>query len=381
MADIYGRGAKAKYLGDISSNLGKNISDSFYVAFDSSRGHEKLFLDILKPLTTAKNQNKGHALSIMDEARHLDQEIDIPFVIDRLPRDIKAKDAQEIVDSVFSIKAMTDAAYVLENKVFRNNQLAAGRRHISYGEFDTLATPVLREEASSIRMAFDPTSNSVIPLTKGAIDDLYADGGQLAKSGWALGDDVANQTSYVMVKQGVAVKELPQQVLKYDSNYLTTLYKDQYFIQTKKTAVVDGVATAADAVISTAKNKKEAQKAIEALRANNPDVEYTWKNARELTAQQNVDSYDSLRRSTGGLFFSKKGERLKDTAGRLADIEDPVASLQRQAASVSRLVELRPVVDLMKQRFVNSFPDFSEKGFPLAKTSIVNRDKIVDDQS
>lgn len=381
MADIYGRGAKAKYLGDISSNLSKNLSDSFYVAFDSSRGHEKLFLDILKPLTSAKNQNKGHALSIMDEARHLDQDIDIPFVLDRLPRDISSKDAQEVVDSVFSIKAMTDAAYVLENKVFRNNQIAAGRRHVSYGEFDTLATPVLRENTSGIRTAFDPTTNSVVPVNKAMLDDLYEEGGQVVKSGWAVGDDVANQTEFVLVKNGVQVKELPQQVLKYDSNYLTTLYKDQYFIQTTKTAVVDGVTKTTDAVISTAKNKKEAEKAIEALRKENPDVEYSWKNARELTAQQNAESYDSLRRSTGGLFFSKKGERLKDTAGSLADIEDPVASLQRQAASVSRLVELRPVADLMKQRFINTFPQFSEKGFPKSKNAIVNPDRVVDDKA
>lgn len=381
LAYIHGRGSKAKYLGDVSANLSKNLSDSFYVAFDSSRGHEKLFIDILKPLTKAKNQNKGEALKIMDEARHLEQDIDIPFILDKLPRNISGKDAQEVVDSVFSIKAMTDSAYVLENKAFREAQLAAGRRHISYGEFNTLATPVVKEQATRITKAFDPTTNSVVSLNKRAIEDLYLEGGQLAKSGWALGDDTTNQTMYVIAKRDVAVNELPQQVLKYDANYISTIYKDQYFVQTTKSGVVDGVATTANAVIRVAKNRKEAQRAVEELKRNNPNAEYSFKNARELTAQQNAESYGSLRRNTGGLFFSKKGERLKDTAGALADIEDPIASLQRQAASVSRLVELKPVVDLMKQRFINTFPQFSEKGFPLSKSSIVNPDLVVDDKA
>ena len=382
--DIYGRGSKAIYLGDVSSNLAPALSDSFYVAFDASRGHEHLFLEMIEPFTKASNKNKGIVIDILDRTRVMNTDVSIAEIRDMLPTGISSKDAQEVLESVVSVRTMTDASYVVENKVFRERQIALNRRYVKNGDFGAMATPASMEQAKNMKVAYDPATQKMIKLNPEAVSKLYEEGGQIAVSGATHGADSAVQTRYLLVSGETSLEELPQQVLKYDSNYLTTLYKDQYFITQKKGKLtLDGDVVPSHAigtkVINTAKSRKEAEAALEELRVTNPDIEYDFKHSRSLTAAQTAESYESLRRSTGGLFFSPKGERLKDTMGNLADIEDPVASIRTQAASVSRLVSMRPIVDLMKKRFVNKYPQFSKEGFPTSKGALVNPTKLNDD--
>lgn len=385
MEDVHGRGNKAKYLADVSANLAKSLSDSFYVAYDSSRGHEHLFLEMIEPFTKASNRNKGYVVDILDRTRSLRDEVSVTELRDMLPPGISNKDAQEIMEGVVSVRTMTDAAYVLENRVYRDRQLKLGRKYVRSGEFEALATPAKLEDAISMKVAYDPRTDKIVELDKETIQRLYTEGNQIAVSAHTHGASAGTQTRNILIQGNTTLDVMPQRVLKYDANYLTTLYKDQYFITSKrKNLILDGERlSSADIptkVLSTAKSRKEALAAVERLRTENPNVEIDFKHSRDLTQAQNIEAYESLRRSTGGLFFSKKGERLTDVAtGRLAEIEDPVTSIQTQAASVSRLVEMRPVVDLMKQRFINTFPQFSQKGFPTSKNGIVNPNKIRDE--
>lgn len=382
--DIFGRGNKAKYLMDISSNLAKNLSDSFYVAFDTSKANQHLFLEMIEPFTKAKNTNKGYIVDILDKTRKYEQEVTIDQLRDMLPKGVSQKDAKEILEGVLSVRTMTDAAYVVENKVFRDRQIALGRQYVKLGDFEAMATPASLERATQMRVAYDPATGNIRNLTPETVKQIYEEGGQIAVSGATHGADEAVQTRNIIVTADTEINTLPQQVLKYDANYLTTLYKDQYFItQKKKKLTLDGEVVPEHAlpvkVLSTAKSRKEAEAAVAQLKAANPDVEYAFKNARELTAPETQEAYENLRRSTGGLFFSKKGERLKDTVGGLAEIEDPVTSIQLQAALVGRMTSLRPIADLMKSRFVNTFPQFSEKGFPLSKANIRNPSLVKDE--
>jgi hypothetical protein len=385
MEDIHGRGNKAKYIGDISANLSKHLSDSFYRAFDSSRGTEHGFLEMLTPFSKASNKNKAYAMDILDRLRPRTDEVPIAEIVDMLPKGVSGKDAQSIMEAVVSVRTTTDAAYVVENSAFRQRQLSAGRRYVKNGDFGALATPQSLESVRGLRVAFDARTGDLIQLTDEALEELYATGGQIAKSSTTHGKDKAVQSDMIIVTGDTTIESLPDKVLKYDANYLTTLYKDQYFVQVKKKELtLNGKKVSPEnlptSVVSTARSRKEAEAAVARLKEQNPDLEYSFKNDRALTQGQLEEAYASLRSSTGGLFFSKKGERLKDTVGNLAEIEDPVNALRVQASAVSRISGLRPITELMKQRFMNTFPQFSKQGFPTSKGAIASDELVVDDK-
>ena len=385
MKDIFGRGAKAKYLGDISTNLSKNLSDSFYTAFDTSRGHEKLFNDMIKPFTSASNKNKKVIISILDDASKIDKELNIADLKAMLPDDISAKDAKEILEGVVSVKTMTDAAYVLENKIARQRMITDGYKHVTVGEFQAAGRPLELENLSDVTKVFNPIDNEIVSVTPKFLKQFYQSGGQIVKSKNTHGKDPRTQSSYIMVEAGKgSVNVLPQQVVNYNPNYITRLYKDQYFITGRvKSLNLDGKQLAQSdlpiKVLMSAPSKKEAEAALESLRVKHPDLEISFKNSRELTKSQNQFAQDDLKVNTGGLFFSKKGEQLKDTTGSLAQIEDPVTAIQAQSSAVSRLVEMQPVVDLMKKRFINTFGRFTGGKFPTSKEAIVNPALVRDD--
>lgn len=372
--DILARGSFSSMRGDISANLSKNLSDSFYVAFDKTEGIKRVFSDLLKPFSSASSINKSRILGIIDRVRDTDVELTVAAMVDMLPRGVSAKDAQEIIKGVISIRSSTDAAYVISNKVFREKHLKKNRRWVHTEGFDALAAPVLRDEALGSKVAFNPSTGDIVKLTDDMINDLYNSGGQIAKSSSTHGGDSAKQTTLIIVDDKVAMDNLPQKLLKYDANNVTTIYKDQYFITTKAKALsIDGVAVDSKLIptraIATAGSRKEAEEAVARMQKDMPNVEMGFKNDRKLTSQQSREAQEQLY-SAGGLFFSPKGDKLHTIQGSLSELADPVASIRRQATSVASLVELRPMIDLMKQRFINTFGDLADGKFPSSRNAI-----------
>lgn len=385
--EIYLKGQKAKFIGDITAGLGKQYSDVIVRAFDVAKGTEAEMIKMLEPLMKASNENKKRILSLADEGNKTERLFSPSDIIDQLPTGMKAKDVNQVIEGYYALRTFADTAYVIHNRSYRNALQAQGAKYIHVGdEFKTLGSVVKRENVKAeVSVAFNPRTGETIS-NRGQIDELMDQGYEIVKSRelhGRAGSDVG-QTQYVLVKTMDDVDELPMQILNYREGYLPRMYtSDQYFINVKpKDAKINGKTVKGEDVPSqqllTARSMTEAKDIVARLQRDNPDAVVDYRNARELNPDERVAAEFSVDTNTRGLFYSKRGEHVKGADGNLSDTQDVITSLSRMASSVSQKVELEPVINLMKQRFMNTFKDVLESptSYPTSATSIVSKGKV-----
>jgi hypothetical protein len=342
-------------------------------------------LTLLKPFTEAKNNNKKIIVGLLDEGRLKEETFDNGQLLARLPVDMKPKDMQQVLEGYYSVRIFADTAYELLNRSYRRELEADDVKYINGEGFDALAKPVPDHRVRELRVAFDPETNTLVPLSSERVQKLLDNGVTFYESRHLHGASKTEKTKYIIVKGSTKVEELPEKVLKYREGYLPRVYKEQYFITTApKKMQIDGKTVAKGQVpkstVMVAKSKKEANALVAKIREENPDVDVDFKNSRELTGAANRLAELDLEHNTGGLFFGKRGEHLKDVNNALAETEDVVGSIMRTAISVSRKVELEPTMDLMKRRWMNTFGDLTQGQYPRTAGVIVDPEKVMTEE-
>lgn len=386
---VFLKGHKAKYIGDVASGIGKAYSDVLVRAFDVAKGTESEMIKMLKPLMNASNDNKKRILSLADEGNTQQKIFSPAEIIDRLPTGMSGKNVQEVIDGYYAIRTFSDAAYIVHNRAYRNALEAQNAKYIHIGDnFHTLGSVVSKEGTKEVSVAFNPRTGETIS-SRGQIDSLVEEGFEIVKSRELHGraGSEAGQTQYIIVKTMDDVDELPMQILNYREGYVPRLYtSDQYFISMKaKDAKINGKTVKGEDVPSaqlvTARSMTEAKEVVARLQRENPDMMVDYRNARELNPDQRQAAEFSVDTNTRGLFYSKRGEHVTDANGALSETQDVITSLSRMASSVAQKVELEPVINLMKQRFLNTFKDVLESptSFPTSKSSIVSGGKVTNE--
>jgi hypothetical protein len=384
--DIHWQGDMAGYFADISAGLAKHLSNSFYRAFERSRGLEKDLVALVKPFTSASNKNKRRILSLLNEGsvyENADGTIGKNFsaseVLAKLHTGISDKDAHAVIQGYLSVRQLADVSHSIMNRNVRQEMLGRGAKHIDMGDAGQTVGSVV-EDISNVRVVYNPATRTVEDTTPEMREAWKAQGKQVYKADNLQGSG-NNLTHYVLTGgKETVVKELPTEVLNYRAGYIPRIYKDQYFVTMRpKTARVDGEQLSPSSIpertVAAAKSKAQQARLIEEIKKSNPDMVVEPKHDRFLTSELVREAEMSLQHHTGGLFYSRRGNHLLRENGELADIEDPITGILRMTSSLSRTTELRPVIELHKNRWLSEFGDLNsdiQGVFPTSKRTIVN---------
>lgn len=387
MDDIHASGWKANLFQDVSSGLAQHLSNSLYTGFDMSRATEKALFALMDDFAKAKNNNKKIIVSLLDEGKMKPKTFTPNEVLERLPQGMKQSDAQEVLRGYASVRMFADTAHDVLNKMYYDSLKADNIQHIKHNKFDALAAPVSDGVAREMRVVYDPHLDAMVELTSKEVDKMLEEGATFFRSPQLhnAGTDTVRRTNNIVVRGETTVSEIPRKVLNYIEGYLPRMYKEQYFITKRpKEIFINGLKASPDKIpvstILVAKNKTEAKKLVAEMAAKDPDAVYDWKNAVELTTTEAKAAELSLELSTGGLFFSKREEHLKDANNLLAETEDSVGSIMRMASVVARKQDLEPIVNLMKRRWLNTFGQLEglEGRWPMSVSSIGSSTKVSD---
>tara|TARA_R100000808_G_scaffold3330_2_gene11915 strand:- start:1045 stop:6000 length:4956 start_codon:yes stop_codon:yes gene_type:complete len=188
--------------------------------------------------------------------------------------------------------------------------------------------------------ALDPETFTLVPLDKTFVDDLYANGGKImeVEIPIELGKKATKSSSYIILKPEVyRIGDLTRAPLHYQAGYSFRFYDDPYFIFRTTTTLVNGIPTLSKRAYMTAATSRSADRAVRELQNNLADGTYTKERANDL-AQVDSDLYQKqVFQMEGRLFYdSRMRDRLTDTTGNLASIEDPALAIERGIQLLAR---------------------------------------------
>ena len=379
--EIFGTGSRAAWLGDISTNLIPSFAKSLLGAHNTSQNTQKLMFDMIKPLLKASKASKKRAIHLLQEGSEEGKVFSTDQIIARYMDDVKSpNELQETLEAYASTRNLFDTMYDLENEQHRAGLVLKNMLDVKLGNgFRTAATPIGKDQANNVRKhIFDTEKDIVREFSPAELADIYRDGGQVMKSDNLHG--VGGQSDHIVVYNAAdQVKPLPAQTLNKVEGYIPRLYDEQFFITVRPPVLFkNGVRLTGkdvpERVVAVSSSRKKAKEDIESLRAEYPDQEIDFKTDRSLNMKQKQAAQDEVSVATGRLFYSRRGEHIVNVQGELADTKDIMFSVQAAASSLARKLDLEPVIDLHKQRWINSFGHLSsEKGmFPSGKGMISN---------
>ena len=359
--DIYVGGKYAHYLADISSAFDKKIAQTIIRGFDEAQGTEKIMAEALEPFMKAGREAKAFALNAIKRGDKEGVAYRAEDLINDMPTSFSAKQKQQALDAYYSFRTTSDMVYAIKNNKLRNILEQDGYLRVVAGDVETVGKPWTGAKPTQ---AYDPVTKSMRPVA-----EIEQEGAQIYKVKSRIQTGENNYSNFIVVKEGDEVSALPQQVLKYRDGYVPRIYDEQYFVTMKDpSAYVDGVKAAAGKAPTVqtyaAKSAKEAKELVARLKGENPALEVDYRNSRELTAGESVSAYFNVERSTGGLFYSKRGEHLRDAADELAEVANPIEAMQRMVSSSARELTLDPVMELMRKRWLSAFGHMTDGKYP-----------------
>ena len=361
--DIIYSGASAHYRADISSGLSQRLSNALYVSSDREKATEKIAHKFLQPLAKAGSKEQRAVMALLDDGAKQG--------VIYTPSEIRAQlrmdeNAEQVVQAYIGVRQFSDMAYKIRNAELRTYLDSKNMRYISLGDdYHAFAAPVA--DPSGIRFAYDPLTGEVVDL-RGSIKKFLQDGGRIFSARNRQTSTASGKSSnYIMVHGGVKAGPLPERVLKYIEGYVPRIYEDQHFITMRPNKLwLDGeILTGTQIIprtIGTAPSRKAALERIEGLRAQYPDAELGLKNDRSLTYRDRLTSEVDYQEGTGGLFYGQRGKHLESFDGEfdvLSETTDVVGSMLKQASALANRMEVQPVLDNMKKKWLNTYGSYT----------------------
>ena len=345
---------------DADTLLAKTITQVANMMFDRWKGVEKEMLRFLDPIAElprkdqiliskilAKGNEKGKNYSHADIRRMVKEEYK-----NLKPETINRK-LPGIQNAYTQFRKAMDIMFTIENRNFREMLDKKNMKHIQSGDYDTFAEPLSRDKALDVKQAFNPVTKEIEPVKA---ETLYGSGYQLGRlrKTEIIGDE---GTNFILLKD-TDINKLPQMVLKKRPGYLPQTNESNYFLTRSTTVKIDGVKQNRLSTVGVASSLKEANLAKKNGNLNRKGgEEYDWKHDRALTYDEFVDSSLDLYQHTGGLFYSKRGDRMSDTSNVASKIRDPLAAAVSGISRVSRDATMTQYIRDMKARFVDTYGD------------------------
>lgn len=373
-------GERGSWIFDSDSLLAKGISQVANMMFDRWKGIEKEMLRFLDPIAELSRKDQIIVSKILAKGNEKSKNYS-PTAIRRMVKeqygDISTIDRKVngIQNAYSQFRKAMDIMFTIENRNFRQMLIKKDMKHIQSGDYNTFAKPLSRDEALDIKQAFNPVTGKIEPVKA---ETLYGSGQQLGKLR-KTEIDGDQGTNYILLKDS-DINELPQMVLNKRPGYLPLTNESNYFLVRKTPVTIDGVEQKRHSTVGVGSSLNDIETAKKNANLKLDGSDYEWKHDRELTYDQFVDSSLDLYQHTGGLFYSKRGDRLQTTANVDSKVRDPLAAGVSGISRVSRDATMTQYIRDMKARFLETYGDLlPNKGEFPSDVSYINKPGRVGD--
>ena len=247
--------------------------------------------------------------------------------------------------------------------------------------------PQAREALGTRADLYDPQAGASIRMDADELDALYERGGKVIKMELPIQGSPGKMHRLVVAdpNQGWRAGRLQRNVLEYIPGYNTRIYADAHFVsRVKMKANIDGAAEAHRSTVRTAATEKEAEafqrrmvdrlgwKLYKADWARYKDLDIMAKRALlrekdfdvEISADARLSDGDRIQMDLsklqveGRMFFDTRQKRvLRDTDNQVAEVIDPIDTLQRTARMTARQVATEDLVSAQKIAFFKKYED------------------------
>jgi len=362
-------GSVSRHLADAASMLPKRLSGSAVVATDITSKFEKQMLDIATRFSDGyvklPKARKAKVDDYIKEANFKEIAYDRADLMARGFTDTEA-------DVLKYWRDFWDVHYVLENQDVVRTLNAQGFQLFKNGQTELYARPIAKNR--QLGKIYDPSTGMVVTLSADTIDDLYNQGGTIAKlrrpTEFSFGmpsksgvSTVTDTTEYMIVRntptEYLRKFRDTDEVLNYRNGYYQIQYKAPRFID-EISYDTNGKEVMRKA-IAVAGDTKEAQHFAERQKRLNPDKAYDVRGDDKAVSRGSDDWFD-LNTVRGRIAQKHRGKFLEEASGlnHLGDgsyIANPVESAIRAAKSISGRTVNRPMLESAKARFIQQYGD------------------------
>ena len=361
----------ARWVMDAASMLHPTYVSAASNAIDLTSRFDKFLLDLASEYSDKwKQLGKDRKELVNDYLREANFNQIAFDVADLTARGFLPKE----IDAIRSWRKFWDAHFYLENYDIVRTLNSEG-----YELFENATTKLVAKEiaknatlggelnAKGTRVVggvniFNPASNDVTVLTKTEIDDLYTNGGYLAKlrrptvfNGVATEHMMVRNTPTEYLRK---VRDTDE-ILNYRDGYFQLQYKAPRFVDEIVRDAAGNVAY--HKAIAVAGDTKEAQIFADRMRAQGKEIGPVRGDDRAL--QRGSDDWWDVNAASGRIAQRHRGTLLEDSSGlnHLGDgsyILNPVESAIRAARSIAGRTISRPMLETAKARFMAQYERF-----------------------
>lgn len=258
-------------------------------------------------------------------------------------------------------RSFWDTHFHLENRDLVRTLDSQGYKIFKNANTELYAKPIAKN--SNLGRFYDPATDSVRTFGAGELDQLYNNGGTMARLRRPA--NFAGEEAEFMIS-----RETPQEYLRgFNGNDNVLNYRKGYFqLQYNAPKFVDkiertaGGAEKSRKTVAVGKDTPEVQHWVNRQMANNPGDEYVIRNDSKALANGSDEAWD-INSSGGRIGQRHRGQLLEDASGlnRLGDgsyIVNPVDSAINAARSVAGRVTSRPMIEAAQERFLQQFKQY-----------------------
>jgi len=363
-------GSVLEHIVPASAVINKVIYNSASAASDATAKISKKLVEIASNYAKKYKKLDKRQKALVDLYRIEANEKGIAFSVANL----KARGFDDdAVDTMRSWKLATDTMWSLENRDMNKTlRLRGWERFVDQvNDTDLIVKSIPNRGMADGVKAYDPETNSIRSLTKNEVDELYANGGNVAetKSVVEFGDETFNR---IVVKQNTEssyTRRIRDEdvTLPYRDGYYPVKYDAPIFI-TKKFKKADG--TTYTKAIATAGSHNDAVRLLERLRTTDNELidgESVYKARPDYRrgTQEFEDAEWSSVVSGGRSSQRIRGARLEN-ATRNTDlnhthVDSPEESLISSIRSLAARTAFRDWLETTKARWISQNSDLVEK--------------------
>jgi hypothetical protein len=352
-------GSVSRWLFDAASMLHPRITGAATVVSDQTAKFEKMMLDIASDFSDKfvklDKTEQGMFNSYIREANYQGLKLD---PINMMSRGF----SNEAISTAISWRKFWDSHFYLENYDVVRSLSSNGYMKFDHPVATLFAKPVAKNQ--NIISIYDPAVDAVRTLTKIEMDDLYKNGGTVARlrrpttiHGVTTEHMMARQTPTEYLRK---LRDTDQ-VLNYREGYFQIQYTAPKFVE-QIIRDSKGFETGRK-VLAVAGDTKEATTFMNGI-ARQQGLPLSDFNVRSDTRamRKDDDAYWDVTSAGGRIAQRHRGKLLEDASGlnHLGDgsyILNPVDSARRAAMSISGRTVTRPMLDAAKERFIQQYGD------------------------
>lgn len=367
------QGTLAGTLLDKASMLDPTVVQSAVIATDKATRIESALLgqiqDFAKTFKAASKDSQARMTNEILEANATGRDYD--FV--RLSA--SGVTPQEM-EALRKFRTYWDGHWHLKNRYFAKQLDNAGYEEFVHTGTNT-SMPVRRVQRGEFKSGanvYDPVTDTIVHIKKSDLDDLYKNGGGIAKLRQKQvlpSGDVAEYVKHTPSAQDGFLRRFNNnsQVLNYRPGYYGVDYKKPFHIIEK---VVDknGKELYSHS-IATAEDTPKAKLIADKMNANQPPLadgspRYYYRKAKELDDDASFEREFDVHSAQGMSSFRRRGKLLEDSdtpasSLRSDHVRSPVETMVRQSRSLSNKVAMSDVISTMKNRAVAQWGHFLPK--------------------